>query len=77
MKEQTLIKDIIRYVANHRMVKYIQVVELSSFLVSGFLVSISYGASATMLLAGIFFAMITGEAALLEHELKKGNKNGC
>jgi len=30
-----------------------------------------------MFLVGIVFAILAGESALLEHDLKKGVKNGC
>ena len=77
MKQQTLTRKFINFVAKKRMVKYIQFLELSMFLLCGFMVWVDYVLSAIFLILGIFFAVIAGESALLEHDLKKVKKNGC
>jgi len=77
MKQQTLTRKFIKLVAKKRMVKYIQFLELSMFLLCGFMVWVDYVLSSIFLILGIFFAVIAGESALLEHDLKKVKKNGC
>jgi len=75
MKQQPT-KQIIKFIANNRLVKYVQFIELSSFLCSGYLLTMDFIAALVMFFIGIFFALLAGESALLEHDLKKGDKNG-
>ncbi len=77
MQTQTLTKKFINLVAERRMVKYMQFIEITSFLLCGYLVNIEFIVSAIFFILGIFFAMIAGESALLEHDLKKVKKDGC
>jgi len=75
MEEQPT-KQIIKFIAKNRLVKYAQFIELSSFLCSGYLLTMDFVAALVMFFIGIFFALLAGESALLEHDLKKGEKNG-
>ncbi len=75
MKQQPT-KQIIKFIAKNRLVKYAQFIELSSFLCSGYLLTMDFVAALVMFFIGIFFALLAGESALLEHDLKKGDKNG-
>ena len=75
MKQQPT-KQIIKFIAKNRLVKYAQFIELSSFLCSGYLLTMDFLAALVMFFIGIFFALLAGESALLEHDLKKGDKNG-
>ena len=75
MKQQPT-KQIIKFIANNRLVKYVQFIELSSFLCSGYLLTMDLFSASLMFLIGIVFALLAGESALLEHDLKKGDKNG-
>ena len=75
MKQQPT-KQIIKFIADNRLVKYAQFIELSSFLCSGYLLTMDLVASLVMFFIGIVFALLAGESALLEHDLKKGDKNG-
>jgi len=75
MKQQPT-KQIIKFIAKNRLVKYAQFIELSSFLCSGYLLTMDFVAALVMFFIGIFFALLAGESALLEHDLKKGEKNG-
>ncbi len=77
MEEQTLTKKAIKFVAERRMVKYIQFLELTMFMLCGFMVLIDSIVSAISFILGVFFAVIAGESALLEHDLKKVDKYGC
>jgi len=77
MEEQILTRKAIKFVAEKRMVKYIQFIELTSFMLCGYMVNIDFIVSAIFFILGIFFAVIAGESALLEHDLKKVNKHGC
>jgi len=77
MEQQQITKKIIKYVAERRIVKYIQLVELLSFMFCGYTVNINFMLSGIFLILGFFFAIIAGESALLEHDLKKVNKSGC
>ena len=74
--EQQPTKQIIKFIAKNRLVKYAQFIELSSFLCSGYLLTMDFVAALVMFFIGIFFALLAGESALLEHDLKKGEKNG-
>ncbi len=76
MKQQTTSQNIIKFIAKKKMVKYVQFIELSSFLCSGYLLQMDFLAALVMFFIGIFFALLAGESALLEHDLKKGDKNG-
>jgi len=71
MEQQTLTRKFIKLVAERRMVKYIQFIELTSFMLCGYLVNIDFIVSAIFLILGVFFAVIAGESALLKHDLKK------
>jgi len=75
MKEQPT-KQIIKFIAKNRLVKYAQFIELSSFLCCGYLLTMDIISASVMFIIGIFFALLAGESALLEHDLKKGEKNG-
>jgi len=75
MKQQPT-KQIIKFIAKNRLVKYAQFIELSSFLCSGYLLTMDFVAALVVFFIGIFFALLAGESALLEHDLKKGEKNG-
>ncbi len=77
MKQQTTSQNIIKFIAKKKMVKYVQFIELSSFLCSGYLLQMDFMYAGIMFLVGIVFAILAGESALLEHDLKKGVKNGC
>jgi len=77
MEQQQITKKIIKYVAEKRIVKYIQLVELLSFMFCGYTITINFMLSGIFLILGFFFAIIAGESALLEHDLKKVNKSGC
>jgi hypothetical protein len=77
MEQQQITKKIIKYVAERRIVKYIQLVELLSFMFCGYTITINFMLSGIFLILGFFFAIIAGESALLEHDLKKVNKSGC
>ena len=70
-------KQIIKFIAKRRLVKYVQFIELSSFMICGYLLTKEIFSASLMLLVGLTFAMLAGEAALLEHDLEKGVKNGC
>ena len=74
--EQQPTKQIIKFIAKNSVVKYAQFIELSSFLCSGYLLTMDFVAALVMFFIGIFFALLAGESALLEHDLKKGEKNG-
>jgi len=76
MKQQTLTRKFISIVAERRKVKYIQFIELSCFMLCGFMALIDFIVSAIFFILGIFFAVIAGESALLEYDLKKENKHG-
>jgi len=71
METKTLTRKFIKLVAERRMVKYIQFIELTMFLLSGYILNIDFIVSAIFFILGIFFALIAGESALLEHDLKK------
>ncbi len=75
MKQQPT-KQIIKFIAKNRLVKYAQFIELSSFLCCGYLLTMDIISASVMFIIGIFFALLAGESALLEHDLKKGEKNG-
>ena len=77
MEQQQITKKIIKYVAEKRIVKYIQLVELLSFMLCGYIININFMLSGIFLILGFFFAIIAGESALLEHDLKKVKKDGC
>jgi len=78
MEQQQITKKIIKYVAEKRIVKYIQLVELLSFIVLWiYYLLLIFMLSGIFLILGFFFAIIAGESALLEHDLKKVNKSGC
>ena len=77
MEQQQITKKIIKFVAERRIVKYIQLVELLSFMFCGYTITINFMLSGIFLILGFFFAIIAGESALLEHDLKKVNKSGC
>jgi len=76
MEKEHFNKKVIKFVATNRMVKYIQAIELSSFLICGYLVSINLIIAIIFLFIGIYSAMIAGESALLEHDLESGDRNG-
>ena len=76
MEEQTT-KRIIKFIAKNKLVKYTQLIELSSFMVCGYLLTMDVYSVLVMFFIGIFFALLAGESALLEHDLKKGAKHGC
>jgi len=71
MDKQQSTKQIIKFIAERRLVKYAQFIELSSFLCSGYLLTMDLVAALVMFFIGIFFALLAGESALLEHDLKK------
>jgi len=75
MKQQPT-KQIIKFIAKNRLVKYAQFIELSSFLCCGYLLTMDIISASVMFIIGIFFALLAGESALLEHDLKKGEKHG-
>jgi len=77
MEEQQTTQRIIKFIAENKLVKYIQFIELSSFLCSGYLLTMNFVYASLLFLIGIFFAILAGESALLEHDLKKGVKHGC
>jgi len=77
MKQQTTSQNIIKFIAKKKMVKYVQFIELSSFLCCGYLLTMNFVYASLLFLIGIVFAILAGESALLEHDLKKGVKNGC
>ncbi len=77
MEEQQTTQRIIKFIAENKLVKYIQFIELSSFLCSGYLLQMDFIAAVVMFFIGIVFALLAGESALLEHDLKKGVKHGC
>ena len=74
--EQQPTKQIIKFIAKNRLVKYAQFIELSSFLCCGYLLTMDIISASVMFIIGIFFALLAGESALLEHDLKKGEKHG-
>ncbi len=76
MEEQTLTRKFINFVAERRIVKYIQFIELSLFLLCGYMINIDFMVSAIFFIFGIFFALIAGESALLEHDLKGVSRDG-
>jgi len=75
MEEQTT-KRIIKFIAKNKLVKYTQFIELSSFMCCGYLLTMNVVYASVMFFLGIFFALLAGESALLEHDLKKGDKHG-
>jgi len=77
MEEEQITKRIIKFIANNRLVKYTQFIELSSFLCCGYLLTMDIIYASVMFIVGIFFALLAGESALLEHDFKKGVKHGC
>jgi len=74
--EQQPTKQIIKFIAKNRLVKYAQFIELSSFFMFRLFIDNGFCSSLSYVFIGIFFALLAGESALLEHDLKKGDKNG-
>jgi len=70
-------KQIIKFIAEKGLVKYTQFIELSSFMICGYLLTTEIFSASIMFLIGLTFALLAGESALLEHDLKKGDKHGC
>jgi len=68
---------IIKFIAKNKFVKYIQFIELSSFMCCGYLLTMNFIFAFIMFSIGIIFAILAGESALLEHDLNKGDKHGC
>ncbi len=74
--ENQITNKIIKFVAERGMVKYIQFIEISLFMLCGYTINVNFVTAAMFLSLAIIFAIIAGESALLEHDFKKGGKNG-
>jgi len=69
-------KKIILEIAKKRMTKYVQAIEISAFLVSGYLLHLAFFEAGLMFIIGIMAAVIASESAIKEYELKKGEDDG-
>ena len=71
-------KKIIQIIAKNKFTKYVQAMEIFSFLISGYLLCSDVFYSLIMLMGGLFAAIIAGEAAIEEYKLKLGDaKSGA
>jgi len=77
MEEQQPTPKIISFIAERRLVKYVQFAELSSFMICGYLLTKDLFSASVMFFFGITFAILAGESALLEHDLDKEIDDGC
>lgn len=67
-------KEIINFIAKKRMTRYVQSLEIISFLISGFLLNMDWFSAAIMLLVGIFLALLAGSSAIEEYKLSQEKK---
>lgn len=69
-------EEIINFVAERKLTKFVQALEIGSFLISGFLLNTRNGfiEASIMLLVGIFLAIVASTSAIVEYENKIGDK---
>lgn len=78
-EEDSTTKKIVDFVANHKMVKYVQALELICFLLSGFFLGLNMGlkdnnfmvGAIVFILVGVILAIIAGESAIEEYRLEE------
>ena len=64
LKNNEISNEIINYVIKHNMIKSCQIIELTSFILTGMLLTKSKFLASIVFIIGIFFAIITGEAMI-------------
>lgn len=67
---------IINYIAKNKLVKYVQAIEISCFLVSGFLLNHKLFEAGVIFFIGIVSALFASESAIEEYKLKESVFNG-
>ena len=67
-------KKIIQLIAKNKYTKYVQAIEIASFIIGGYLTYTSFFNGFIMLIIGIFAAVIASESAIEEYRLKIGER---